>query len=183
MNHDPYEEWLLADEELTDEQQLALQGHLESCEECKQLASAWQYVQTGIRSLPEATPEPGFTQRWQARLAEETARKNKRWTWIALLALGGGALAAFLAIYLPDLSQIPSPIGVLSSLLYSTAVLLSTISDIQIFIEAFLHTVPLGFSILLWIVVSTSLCLWGLIWLVSIWRIPNLQRRRNEAHN
>ncbi len=67
MSHDPYDEWLLTDEELTEEQRQELDAHLETCEECRQIASAWQAVETRLLSVPEAVPDPGFTQRWQVQ--------------------------------------------------------------------------------------------------------------------
>jgi len=183
MNHDPYEEWLLTDEVLTEEQQQELNAHLESCEECTQIASAWQAVENKLISAAMAAPAPGFTQRWQVHLAEQRHRQHTRLSWTLLLVCAGGALITFLAIYLSGLQEFPTPITLLSALLHSAAVITSTIQDAQIFIQAFLNTVPLGISILLWIFVSTSLCIWILIWMISIWRIPLLNRSQNEIRN
>ena len=37
MNHQPFRDWLLSDEQLSTEQTQALQDHLSSCETCSQM--------------------------------------------------------------------------------------------------------------------------------------------------
>ena len=65
MNHQPFEDWLLEDEILTIQQQRELQVHLRSCTSCSAIAAS----NLALHTRHIAVPQPGFTQRFQPRLA------------------------------------------------------------------------------------------------------------------
>jgi predicted anti-sigma-YlaC factor YlaD len=88
-NHPLIEEWLLSGSSLTPEEHVQLQEHLKSCESCRQLGEAWQETEYRLKSAPVASPQPGFTSRWQARLAQEQLRRQRLQT-VYMLMLGGG---------------------------------------------------------------------------------------------
>ena len=72
MEHQPFEDWLLADQPLPPEKKRELQSHLRECSQCSALAE----VNLSLRAAKLATPPAGFTSRWQSRLA--TQRKSQR---------------------------------------------------------------------------------------------------------
>ena len=82
MNHLPFKDWLLSEDPLTSEQVEALQGHLRSCDTCRRLESAWTDVNAIFEKAPLAEPIPGFTSRWQDRLALHHLRKQRKLAWI-----------------------------------------------------------------------------------------------------
>jgi predicted anti-sigma-YlaC factor YlaD len=183
MNHLPYEEWLLSDEPLNQEQQAQLTEHLSSCESCRQIANAWKSVASAIRVTPEAMPTPGFTHRWQTRQMQRRTAQHSRITWIVLLLCTGGALAALLGLALPQVGGFPTPVEMASSLLHTTTLLLASFQDIgDVFSAIFTHF-PLGVPILLWMIVTMSVAVWGVIWFVFIWRLPKIRRSQNEVFN
>jgi hypothetical protein len=92
-----FEEWLLSTSSLTPEEHETLQEHLKSCESCRQLSEAWQDVEYQLKSAPLRSPEPGFTNRWQIRLAQDQLRFQRRQS-IYLLALGGGVAVVLLIL-------------------------------------------------------------------------------------
>lgn len=104
MDHRPYENWLLDDERLTAGQERELRLHLRNCPECTALSRSNMV----LRAAPMSTPPPGFTLRFQTRLAAE--RKVQRWRnlmgWTLLLAIGMGVV---LLVATPYLAYYSSP--------------------------------------------------------------------------
>jgi hypothetical protein len=86
MNHQPFRDWLLSDEQLSEGEKQALQDHLSTCESCSQIVSAWKEVEMEIKRVPEVAPAAGFTERWQANLATYQARKQSRGGWFTIAA-------------------------------------------------------------------------------------------------
>ena len=172
MNHQPFEEWLLSDENLTPEEEQALQAHLETCEECPQLIEAWQEVRSEIRRLPEVAPAPGFSKRWEARLEAERIRRQRRLTWFLLALSGLGAIGVALGGVYQRYGHFPSPIELLSGLMSSLTSGAATAEQIGNFFYALFQSVPLVVPIVLWVLVSTTLFVWTLVWIITVWRLP-----------
>lgn len=110
MNHQPFKEWLLSDEPLTAEQSRVLSEHLQGCASCSQLETGWSEVQALIQRRPEAAPAPGFTDRWQARLAARHLKKQRQQVWIALglILLAAILLAGYLFLQASSVLRSPS---------------------------------------------------------------------------
>ena len=88
MNHQPFEELLLADEPPAGEQALELRRHLRDCPRCRQLEVSWTEVHNLFQETEQITPAPGFTTSWQTRLQVQQARNrrfySKPWLWFVL---------------------------------------------------------------------------------------------------
>jgi hypothetical protein len=112
MNHQPFRNWLVSDEQLSVEQARSLQDHLAECEACSQLESSWVEIEQQIRASTQVVPAPGFTHRWQARLAEyETRRQNRQGWWsIGITAAIAAALILIMADQVWQLFQNPAPL-------------------------------------------------------------------------
>jgi len=89
MSHQPFETWLLSDEELNPQQKLSLDEHLQTCEECQKLSNALHQVNVVITTSHEPTPQPGFTQRWHKRLLVHRHQEQQRRMWFITLGLFG----------------------------------------------------------------------------------------------
>ena len=100
MSHELYENWLLADKPLTDEQKSELKVHLQNCPHCQKLADGWQSSRRQILAAGMASPAPGFTNRWQQNLAVHRQLKQKAATRWLLLALVVSAVISFVILYL-----------------------------------------------------------------------------------
>lgn len=111
MNHQPFREWLLSEEQLSTDQTQALQDHLHSCESCSQIEAAWLEVESEFHKIPQVKPEPGFSARWQAHLAEyQHGRQQQRgWLTIGFIALVATSLLVLLVTQLWSLLQAPGP--------------------------------------------------------------------------
>jgi len=98
MSHQPFESWLLSNDQLDAQQQETLNNHLDKCEDCKDLSTALYQVTAMIDSSPAPTPAPGFTQRWHNRLAVYRQQRQQRRMWV--FTLGLFAIAGLLFITL-----------------------------------------------------------------------------------
>ena len=176
MNHQPFEEWLLSDESLSPEEEQSLQAHLEICKECPQLSTAWQEVRAEIQRIPAISPAPGFSQRWEARLEAERVRQQRRLTWFLMAVSGLGAVAlALLGVY-QHFGHFPSPIELLSGLMYSITSGVATAAQVGDFLTAIFQSMPLVVPLVLWVLVASTLFIWTLIWIISVWRLPIIKR-------
>ena len=111
MDHQPFRNWLLSEEQITAEQNQSLQEHLASCESCSQIKSSWKELDLLFQNSVEVAPASGFTQRFQSRLVEYHAAQQLRRSWFTI-----GATAFFAIILLTmlvtqvwELIQAPGP--------------------------------------------------------------------------
>jgi len=166
MNHQPFEEWLLNDKNLNSAEKRELDLHLRTCANCTALTSTG----LALRSAPVATPVPGFTMRFQQRLAAQKIAESRRKLWgaIVLLICGVGFLGWYTAPYLFALANAPVEwltvsigyflfiVTSLQTLTEMTSVLLSILQN---FIPPYV-----------WMVLASTLGGIGLLSTISIWR-------------
>jgi predicted anti-sigma-YlaC factor YlaD len=97
MDCDTYREqmslWL--DNRLTQDEIRQIETHTATCASCRVALSAWQRVDRLLTSVPMASPAPGFTTRFQARLATQRRRRH---TWAGLAILGLATLGLFMGV-------------------------------------------------------------------------------------
>lgn len=87
MSHQPFESWLLSNDQLDAQQRGTLNNHLDECEDCNNLATALNQVTDLFSSSPSPAPSPGFTQRWHGRLAAYRQQRQQRRMWVFTLGL------------------------------------------------------------------------------------------------
>jgi hypothetical protein len=89
-----YTEWmsLALDGMLSSTETRLLHSHMATCPLC---ASTWQAMQQAssmLRAAPFAEPEPGFVERFEARLAYQAEQRRRTMIWM-LLGIGAIVLA------------------------------------------------------------------------------------------
>lgn len=106
MSHQPFESYLLADTLLSQEEQSSLNQHLKDCERCRALSQGLNDIDTVFQHSPAPLPAPGFTQRWQTRIAAHQQSRQIRQFW--LLAVGMLALAVLIlsAVFVINIYQV-----------------------------------------------------------------------------
>lgn len=181
MNHIPYEDWLLSGEALDPSQEAELKEHLASCESCQELAQAWQSVAATIQTAPEMVPAPGFTERWQEKLIKAKAARQRRLTWLILVLCLGGALASLAGIIF--LNGSVSGVAIMTALLQGISQAFSTGDAVIDGARDLFVRLPIGVTLIVWIIIASSLCFWSLIWFTFVWRLPRLRRNNNEAYH
>jgi hypothetical protein len=167
MNHRPFEDWLLNDQPLTPTEKRDLDAHIHTCKYCAALA------ETGLelRSVRMVSPMPGFTARFQMRLATQRMadRRRRLWGLIVLLVGGFGLLLWLTAPYL--LAFLAAP-GEWITMAIGTLLFMFTSVQTLGEVALVLFRVAPGFiPPYIWMVIASALAGIGLLWTISIWRL------------
>ena len=166
MNHRPFEDWLLNDMPITPEQKRELDMHLRTCAYCAALA------ETGIalKSVKKASPQAGFTARFQTRLAaRKAAEQRRRYLGSILFTAGGFALLMWLAF--PYLATFFSAPAIWISVVVDWAVfIITTLQALGQAGSVLLQVVPDFLSPFAWMILISALAGISLLWTISIWR-------------
>ena len=172
MNHQPFEEWLLNDKNLTPAETRELDLHLRTCTHCTALSATG----LALRSAPIASPVAGFTLRFQQRRAAQkiAERRHKLWGMIILVVGGVALLGWFTAPYLYAFFSAPVQwvmvaIGFFLFIATSLFALTEVIGVLLSMAAAFI-------SPYVWMVLVSTLAGLGLLWTVSIWRFSRTPR-------
>jgi hypothetical protein len=179
MSHQPYETWLFDEADLSSEQSLALQTHLQECEQCRGQQKAWKTLDGKIQATPMISPQPGFSQRWRASLAERGARQQVlqvRRLFIGFLVAALITLLLLVVVFFLT----ASPVNLLVFVFEGVTNLIIRGSQIQHVIVPWLKTVPPIIPIAGWVIFSSSLSLLSLFWIYSLWRIHSQGVHKNE---
>jgi hypothetical protein len=121
FNHQPFEDWLLSEQALAAEQDVALKVHLETCEQCSQLSTAWREVRHEISSASTVSPLPGFTARFRANLEAQRARREYAQTLLFLSVCMLGAALLLIALGILAWPVVRSPYPLLLAIGYEVA--------------------------------------------------------------
>lgn len=172
MNHQPFEEWLLNDMPITTEQKRELDLHLRSCSYCSAL------VETGIalKTVKKVSPQPGFTMRFQARLAERKLAERRRWLWGTILFTAGG-LAMLMWLAAPWLASFfAAPATWISAFVQWGVFIITTLKALTQAGSVFLRIIPDFLSPFAWMIILSAFAGVSLLWSVSIWRFVRVPR-------
>lgn len=166
MNHQPFEEWLLNDKNLTPAEKRELDLHLRMCSHCTALSATG----LALRSANVVAPAAGFTVRFQQRLiAQKIAeRRRKLWGMVVLILGGVGLLGWFTAPYL--YAVITSPVEWITA---AIGYFLFFVSSLQAFTEVMtvlLRILPDFIPPYMWMMLVSALAGFGLLWTISIWQ-------------
>lgn len=107
MSHQPYETYLFSGEPLNPDQQSSLEAHLLTCEGCAHLAHAMDHLDQAFFNSTAPSPKPGFTDRFQVRLAARRQERQTRNLWlmtIGLFTLAGLIISTILLLHLNQIN-------------------------------------------------------------------------------
>ncbi len=165
MNHQPFEEWLLNDKNLTSAEKRELDLHLRTCIHCTALSATG----LALRSANVIAPAPGFALRFQKRLMSQkiAERRHRLWGMMVLIVGGVGLLGWFIAPYL--YAVISAPVQWITATL---GFFLFAVNSLQALTEAatvLLRILPDFIPPYVWMVLVSALAGLGLLWTISIW--------------
>lgn len=171
MNHQPFEDWLLAESPLTPAEKRSLEAHLRECRTCAALVE----VNVALRSVRPISPPKGFVERFRQRLAARQQAQRKRLLW-GFLWLSMSVLGLLIALSWPLLTALFShPSRVILEWAYLLASLCTTLQALwettRVLVGIGISLIPAGFWILSFLLLST-LCLIGITSLAKFSRIP-----------
>jgi len=181
MNHQPFENWLLSEEPLPEENEVALQEHLADCEHCNTLQDAWLDIANLFADTPEVEPEPGFVSRWQANLeADKAATRSmrQRWqSWILLVLIANGATLALVLMGVQLFRTYDSVTDLILSWVYRAAAAMVVANGFQNAFLTLFRTIPNLIPTSWWIGIAITLSVSTLLWIVSMTKLTSLPRR------
>ncbi len=170
MNHRPFEDWLLEDQQLDPAQKRELDSHLRECETCTSIAEA----NLALRSARLVSPAPGFTARFQERLVLAREAQRRRTVLGSIFFSLGGLVLLGLLVGPTLFSFIGSPAEWLTLLLNGALFAYSMMVAAGEASFVLLHVLPGFVPVFAWLVVLSAICGLGLLWSVSIWRIARV---------
>jgi len=98
MNHQIFVDWIFEDRhDLTAQQVVDLDDHLQSCERCQSLADSLHNLEVTFDQAEMVGPQSGFVARWENRLQASRERLHRRQIIITFLSAFTG-LALLLGI-------------------------------------------------------------------------------------
>ncbi len=167
MVHQPFEDWLLNDEQLTPNQERDLRLHLRDCLACTALARG----NLTLRSAPVTSPPDGFAPRFQARLAaERKIQRSRSLIGLILLAVvGTGGLVWLLFPYFPYLTL--SPAQLLSMWMSNLIYLGLTVRAMGALGNTLLNVISALIPPYAWLLSVVLLGGIGLLWAFSLRRV------------
>jgi predicted anti-sigma-YlaC factor YlaD len=171
MKHQPFESWLYERETLSRDQARDLENHLENCDSCRTLATAWMDIEGQLLSTSLVAPVPGFTQRWRARLADRRQQVNQRQVGAMLLTTATG-LAVLSVLFGAELVSLVQP--AIPTIVAWGSKAANFVANLNIFrlimgilVETTLESIPLVYRVVL----PFSLAGLAAFWVVSIHRL------------
>ena len=164
MNHQPFDAWIFQDNDFSAEQQQSLQAHLQACPACQERAFAWRSAQQIMRQAEAPVPAPGFSLRFQSRLAERRLMLQRRQSWL-MAGLGIGASLVFLGLMtILVLLSFQSPLDWFLTMINHFVDLLTLASTASRVLRTVNATIPLGIAA----AISSLLTLAGVLWAASL---------------
>ncbi len=102
--------WPMDERDLTAAERSRLEQELKDSPQLQKELSAWQSIEASFQEAPMVSPEPGFTRRWQTRLAARREHRSQRQVNWLLGLLMMGIISALIFIGLDTLSS-PAQLG------------------------------------------------------------------------
>jgi hypothetical protein len=169
MNHQPFEDWLLNDKNLTPVEKRELDLHLRTCSHCTALSATG----LALRSANVIAPVAGFALRFQQRLAAQKIAERGRRLWgMFILTLCGAGLLAWFAV--PLISSFnASPTAWITTLVGYFLFMVTSLQAVTEVLSVCWRLAPDFIPPYVWMVLVSGLAGFGLLWIISIWRFSH----------
>jgi hypothetical protein len=181
MNHQPFENWLLSEEPLSEDDERIMREHLLNCDQCRELEDSWLDIANLFADIPEVEPSPGFVNRWQATLESDQAAikaMRQRWqSWIVLVLIANGAAMALLMMGVQLFNTYDSFSDWVLSWVYKIATAMVLANGFRNAFTTLFRTLPQLIPIGWWIGIAVMLSVSTLLWIVSMTKLSSLPRR------
>ncbi len=176
MNHQPFENWLNSEEPLTFEQHQALQEHLSTCAKCSALEASWKEVRQVFKNTAPVFPAPGFTARWQDRLAEQRKRQHRRQAWLSLMITGGIALILLIILSVLSAPLIDDPGQIFLLVIYRLISLFAYAEVTGNIVTSILRSIFGSVPLIAWVAVAGIGSFLSVLWAFAIQRLTVSRR-------
>lgn len=167
MNHQPFENWLNSEETLSPGQHQALQEHLSACTRCSALQASWREMQFAIKNMSPLFPAPGFTARWQERLAEQRRKQHRRQTWSLLAITGGTALILLIILGIQSAMLLEAPDQIILLIVYRLISLLAYADATRDILTSILGPIFGSVPLIAWVAIAGIGSLLSVLWAIA----------------
>jgi anti-sigma factor RsiW len=170
MNHQPFENWILDENQLSTVQKHEFLEHLEKCPKCAGLEKSWKAARHEVKSMPVVNAPAGFSKRFSASLVNRRKAYEHHQAQVLLISLvsSGIAILITLGVFLLPHTSI---LSMLISLIAGTLQIVNLITQLWIFLTSLLKAAPTSFLISVGVMVSLFVSMLSVIWAFSFYRI------------
>lgn len=170
MDHQPFEDWIFKQRELSEDESKQLNLHLQNCVSCNTLNTSWSQVESVLIQTQVVSPVKGFSNRFARRLELRKLQEQQKQSIRYLLIVGIILLIlTILLLSLFSLSYTPGEIIIGTTSLITGS--FQGFINIRSMIYEFLYNIPPLAISAIWILIA----LWGLvmlpIWGVAVWKV------------
>jgi hypothetical protein len=170
MDHRPFEDWLLNNQNLSVDETRQLNSHLQECSSCSALAE----VNLALKSAKMAAPAAGFADRFQLRLEAQQKALRRRNFW-GFLLLTCSVLTGLVWTAWPVLkSLVQSPVDLLASWLSTVVSIWASVEALFQGGRVILKVLPGFIPVYVWIVVLLAAGGWSLLWVFSLMKFTKI---------
>jgi hypothetical protein len=129
-----------------------------------------------MQAEPNPAPAPGFTLRWQHRLAEQRRKRHQQQSWIFLGITGGIALALLATLAISTLTLVKEPDQILIYWVYRLTTLLISASSVKETLASLVTSITSAVPFAIWIGISGLGTMLSVIWFVLIKQLSTQRR-------
>ena len=170
MDHRPFEDWLLNNQNLSVDETRQLNSHLQGCSSCSALAE----VNLALKSAKMAAPADGFANRFQMRL-EAQKKALRRMNFWGFLLLTCSVLSGLVWTAWPVIkSLVQSPVDLLAAWLSTVVSIWSSVEALFQGGRVILKVLPGFIPVYVWIVVLLAAGGWSLLWVFSLMKFTKI---------
>ncbi len=169
MEHQPYENWILSGDPLTESQNIELDEHLSRCPHCAGIKTGLSGVEMFIKSTTFASPSPGFTQRFKIMAAqrEEELRRLQSYFFLGWMMI---ATVVVSIVYLTMVLLTQSPTEVVTNLMATTINMAFQIDNLVLTVMAWFQVIPLPITLAIIAGSASLVVLLTSGWVISVWK-------------
>ena len=170
MNHQPFENWILDENRLSETQKHDFLEHLEKCPRCARLDKSWKAARREVKTMPVVAAPVDFSKRFSANLVERRKAHERHQARVLLISLVSSGMAILITLgvfLLPQTSMLSMMITMLTGVLQA----MNLISQLWIFLTSLLKAAPTSFLISVGVLVSLLVSMLSVIWAFSFYRI------------
>jgi hypothetical protein len=153
-----------------------LAEHLRNCQSCRELKASWSGVEQVFREARPVGPSPGFSQRWQVRLAEQQLQVQRRQSLKLLSFTGGSALILLILMVMSTIELLRSPYNLVLLSVYRMFSFLLAAEETRQAIIAFSDALFRSIPEAVWPALGIGIVLAGTLWIVVYHQLTSPRR-------
>lgn len=170
MKHQPYEELLLREEPLSENEKAKLTQHLAICPQCARLEKSLQVLDHEFRTEPVIEAPLGFSARFKESLPARRKQKEREQRRIIIISMAFTVVAVLITLgvfLLPPLS----PIQIFANTFSEVAKVVDSVTGFWTFVFRFFNAIPAKLSISLAVMIIGWIVFMLSAWGIALYRI------------